>query len=108
MTSRETFGFQPIKWRSVTSEFQKVSLCYLDKSTSVHIKYRNIHNGRCRKCGTVAKLARFATECTFELNRDCEVRRSISVILTWVLEYVQIGARPLNSIGNLRVFNLLR
>ena len=32
------------------------------------------------------------------LNKDC--RRSISAILTWVLENVKISARPLNSIGN--------
>ena len=39
------------------------------------------------------------------LNKDC--RRSISAILTWVPENVKISARPLNSIGNLRVFTLL-
>ena len=32
------------------------------------------------------------------LNKDC--RRSISAILTWVLENVKISVRPLNSIGN--------
>ena len=32
------------------------------------------------------------------LNKDC--RRSISAILTWVLENVKISMRPLNSIGN--------
>ena len=32
------------------------------------------------------------------LNKDC--RRSCSAILTWVLEYVKISARPLNSVGN--------
>ena len=39
------------------------------------------------------------------LNKDC--RRSISAILTWVLENVKISVRPLNSIGNQRVFTLL-
>ena len=36
--------------------------------------------------------------CIDVLNKDC--RRSISAILTWVLENVKISARPLNSIGN--------
>ena len=36
------------------------------------------------------------------LKKDC--RRSISAILTWVTENVKIGSRPLNSIGNQRVF----
>ena len=40
------------------------------------------------------------------LNMDC--RRSISAILTWSLENVKIGARPLNSMGNLRIMTLLR
>ena len=39
------------------------------------------------------------------LNKDC--RRSISASLTWVLENVKISARPLNSIGNERIFTLL-
>ena len=39
------------------------------------------------------------------LNKDC--RRSISAILTWVLENVKISARPLNSTGNQRFFTLL-
>ena len=38
-------------------------------------------------------------------TEDC--RRSISAILTWVPENVKISARPLNSIGNQRVFTLL-
>ena len=39
------------------------------------------------------------------LNKDC--RRSCSAILTWVLENVKISVRPLNSIGNGRIFTLL-
>ena len=39
------------------------------------------------------------------LNKDC--RRSCSAILTWVLENVKISVRPLNSIGNERIFTLL-
>ena len=39
------------------------------------------------------------------LNKDC--RRSISAILTWVPENVKLSARPLNSIGNKRVFTML-
>ena len=38
---------------------------------------------------------------TFTIDYDC------SVILTWVLERVKIGPRPLNSIDNLRVLTPL-
>ena len=39
------------------------------------------------------------------LNKDCW--RLCSAILTWVLENVKISVRPLNSVGNERIFTLL-
>ena len=87
----------------MTSEYEGRSLKCCFGPLMIGISKRNFvyvcSTYECTRIRKKKKLLNYGfPEPYLPLNKDC--RRSISAILTWVLENVKISVRPLNSIGN--------